>query len=75
MPAFREDFGLRTRVARYHNVYGTVMAASRSGREKAPQPCAAKSRGSLSGQHEIEIWGDGEQTRSFMYIDDCVEGT
>src|ERR1700747_363425 len=72
---FREDFGLTTRIARYHNVYGPHGAYD-GGREKAPagvwrQVIQAK----LSGKHEIEIWGDGHQTRSFMYIDDCLKGT
>mgnify|MGYP001321891102 CR=1 FL=1 len=72
---FREDFGLRTRVARYHNVYGPFGTYD-GGREKAPAAICRKVIGAkLSGRHEIEIWGDGEQTRSFMYIDDCVYGT
>jgi GDP-D-mannose 3',5'-epimerase len=72
---FREDFGLPTRVARYHNVYGPVGTFD-GGREKAPAAlCRKVVQAVLSGDHEIEIWGDGEQTRSFMFIDDCVEGT
>ena len=72
---FQEDFGLQTRVARYHNVYG-VEGTYDGGREKAPAAlCRKIARAVLSGRHEIEIWGDGEQTRSFMYVDDCVEGT
>jgi GDP-D-mannose 3',5'-epimerase len=72
---FREDFGLQTRVARYHNVYGPI-GSFEGGREKAPAAlCRKVAQAALSGRHEIEIWGDGEQTRSFMYIDDCVEGT
>jgi nucleoside-diphosphate-sugar epimerase len=72
---FLEDFGLRTRVARYHNVYGPI-GSFEGGREKAPAALSRKiAEAVLSGQHEIEIWGDGEQTRSFMYVDDCVEGT
>jgi GDP-D-mannose 3',5'-epimerase len=72
---FREDFGLETRIARYHNVYGTNGTFS-GGREKAPAAlCRKIAVAALSGNHEIEIWGDGEQTRSFMYADDCVEGT
>lgn len=71
---FREDFGLETRVARFHNVYGPLGTWT-GGREKAP---AAISRKVLeakhAGKHEIEIWGDGHQTRSFMYIDDCTRG-
>jgi GDP-D-mannose 3',5'-epimerase len=72
---FREDFGLETRVARYHNVYGTHGSYD-GGREKAPAAlCRKIAEAVLSGHHEIEIWGDGQQTRSFMYVDDCVEGT
>ena len=72
---FREDFGLYTRVARYHNVYGPHGTYD-GGREKAPAAiCRKIVEAKLSGKHEIEIWGDGEQTRSFMYIDDCVYGT
>lgn len=72
---FREDFGLQTRVARYHNVYG-IDGTYDGGREKAPAAlCRKIAQAALSGQHEIEVWGDGEQTRSFMYIDDCIEGT
>jgi nucleoside-diphosphate-sugar epimerase len=72
---FTEDFGLTTRVARYHNVYGPHGTWT-GGREKAPAAiCRKIAEAVVSGNHEIEIWGDGEQTRSFMYIDDCVEGT
>ena len=72
---FREDFGLETRVARYHNVYGPYGTYA-GGREKAPAAiCRKVIEAELSGRNEIEIWGDGEQTRSFMYIDDCLEGT
>ena len=72
---FLEDFGLQTRVARYHNVYGPI-GSFEGGREKAPAAlCRKIAQAALSGHHEIEIWGDGEQTRSFMYVDDCVEGT
>lgn len=72
---FHEDFGMETRVARYHNVYGPV-GTYEGGREKAPAALSRKiAQAVLSGHHEIEIWGDGEQTRSFMYIDDCLEGT
>ena len=72
---FREDFGLATRVARYHNVYGPHGTYD-GGREKAPAAiCRKVIAAKLSGKHEIEIWGDGEQTRSFMYIDDCMYGT
>jgi GDP-D-mannose 3',5'-epimerase len=72
---FREDYGIATRVARYHNVYGPNGTYD-GGREKAPAAiCRKVIAAKLSGEHEIEIWGDGEQTRSFMYIDDCTEGT
>jgi nucleoside-diphosphate-sugar epimerase len=72
---FREDYGLTTRVARFHNVYGP-QGTFDGGREKAPAAiCRKVIQAQLSGRHEIEIWGDGEQTRSFMFIDDCVEGT
>ena len=72
---FREDFGLATRVARYHNVYGP-LGTYEGGREKAPAAmCRKVIAAKLSGRHEIEIWGDGQQTRSFMYIDDCLKGT
>jgi len=72
---FREDFGLVTRVARYHNVYGP-HGTFEGGREKAPAAiCRKVAEAKLSGKHQIEIWGDGEQTRSFSYIDDCVHGT
>jgi GDP-D-mannose 3', 5'-epimerase len=72
---FREDFGLETRIARYHNVYGPYGTWD-GGREKAPAAVSRKvAMAVLSGNPEIEIWGDGLQTRSFMYIDDCVTGT
>jgi len=72
---FEEDFGLQTRVARYHNVYGP-FGTWNGGREKAPAAiCRKVIDAKASGKHEIEIWGDGTQTRSFMYVDDCVKGT
>ena len=72
---FHEDFGIGTRIARYHNVYGPNGTYD-GGREKAPAAiCRKVLAAKLSGNHEIEIWGDGEQTRSFMYIDDCIHGT
>src|ERR1035437_8171709 len=72
---FTEDFSLATRMVLYHNVYGPLGTWD-GGREKAPAAiCRKVAEAVLSGIHEIEIWGDGEQTRSFMYIDDCVEGT
>ena len=72
---FTEDFGLTTCVARYHNVYGPHGTYD-GGREKAPAAiCRKVIAAKLAGQDEIEIWGDGQQTRSFMYIDDCLKGT
>ena len=72
---FREDYGLQTRMARYHNVYGP-NGTWEGGREKAPAAiCRKVIHAKATGTHEIEIWGDGRQTRSFMYIDDCVRGT
>jgi GDP-D-mannose 3', 5'-epimerase len=71
---FREDFGLYTRVARFHNVYGPCGTWF-GGREKAPAAiCRKVIEAKLQGTHEIEIWGSGDQTRSFMYADDCVKG-
>ncbi len=71
---FREDFGMYTRVARFHNVYGPNGAFD-GGREKAPAAiCRKVSDAVINGTSDIEIWGDGEQTRSFMYIDDCTKG-
>ena len=72
---FREDYGVTTRVARYHNVYGPHGTWD-GGREKAPAAvCRKVIAAKMSGKHEIEIWGDGKQTRSFMYITDCLKGT
>src|SRR5205823_5804783 len=72
---FFEDFGVQTRVARYHNVYGPHGSWT-GGREKAPAAiCRKVAQAKISGHHEIEVWGDGNQTRSFTYIDDCIEGT
>jgi len=72
---FREDFGIETRMARFHNVYGP-NGTWVGGREKAPAAvCRKVIEAQLSGKHQIEIWGDGHQTRSFMYIDDCLKGT
>ncbi|MGA2221957.1 MAG: NAD-dependent epimerase/dehydratase family protein [Verrucomicrobiia bacterium] len=72
---FREDFGLQTRVVRYHNVYGPY-GTYEGGREKAPAAiCRKVIEAKLSGAHEIEIWGDGTRTRSFTWIGDCVQGT
>ena len=72
---FLDEFEVGTRVARYHNVYGP-HGTFEGGREKAPAAiCRKVAEAKLSGNHEIVIWGDGEQTRSFMFIDDCVHGT
>jgi len=71
---FREDYGLTARVARFHNVYGP-FGTWEGGREKAPAAvCRKVIQAKLSGSRAIEIWGDGQQTRSFMYIDDCTYG-
>ncbi len=71
---FREDFGLVTRVARFHNVYGPFGTYD-GGREKAPAAiCRKVIEGEMYDKKEIIIWGDGHQTRSFMYIDDCIKG-
>ncbi len=72
---FYEDYGLETRVARYHNVYGPKGTFD-GGREKAPAAiCRKVANAKINKLDNIDIWGDGEQTRSFLYIDDCVEGT
>ena len=72
---FREDYGIATRVARYHNVYGPHGSWT-GGREKAPAALCRKIAECVqTGRREIDVWGDGEQTRSFMFVDDCVEGT
>ena len=72
---FAEDYGLETRVARYHNVYGPD-GTWQGGREKAPAAiCRKVLQAKVEGTNEIEIWGDGSQTRSFMYVDDCTQGT
>jgi nucleoside-diphosphate-sugar epimerase len=71
---YRQDFGLETRIVRFHNIFGPFGTWD-GGREKAPAAMARKvAVAKLTGNHEIEIWGDGEQTRSFCYIDDCVQG-
>lgn len=71
---FREDFGLETRIARFHNVYGPE-GVFEGGREKAPAAiCRKVIMALLSGNHSIDIWGDGTQLRTFTYIDDCLKG-
>ena len=69
---FRRDYGMQTRVVRFHNVYGP-LGTYEGGKEKSPAALCRKVALAESGD-EVEIWGDGEQTRSYMYIDDCVEG-
>ena len=71
---YRDDHGLDMRIARFHNIFGP-LGTWNGGREKVPAAlCRKIATAKFSGEHEIEIWGDGEQTRSFCYIDDCVEG-
>lgn len=71
---YREEYGLETRIVRFHNIYGPE-GTWEGGREKAPAAlCRKIAVAKLTGNPEIEVWGDGEQTRSFCYIDDCVEG-
>ena len=72
---FNEDFNLETRIVRYHNVFGP-MGTFDGGREKAPAAiCRKIIQAKLNNEDTIEVWGDGEQTRSFLYIDDCIKGT
>jgi nucleoside-diphosphate-sugar epimerase len=72
---FTEDFKLETRIARYHNVYGPLGTFD-GGREKAPAAlCRKIIKAKLNSEKKIPVWGDGKQSRSFMYIDDCVSGT
>jgi len=71
---YMQDYGIETRTVRFHNIFGED-GTWEGGREKAPAALSRKiAVAKLTGDHEIEIWGDGEQTRSFCYIDDCVEG-
>jgi nucleoside-diphosphate-sugar epimerase len=71
---YREDYGLETRIVRFHNIFGPLGTWD-GGREKAPAAlCRKIAIAKLTGQSEIEIWGDGEQTRSFCYVDDCTDG-
>ena len=71
---YRQDFGIQTQVFRFHNVCGP-HGAWEGGREKAPAAiCRKIIEAKQSGKHEIDVWGDGNQTRSFMYIDDCITG-
>ncbi|MEW6406502.1 MAG: NAD-dependent epimerase/dehydratase family protein, partial [Chloroflexota bacterium] len=71
---YREDYGLETRIVRFHNIFGEEGTWD-GGREKAPAALSRKiAVAKLTGKHEIEMWGDGEQTRSFCHIQDCLEG-
>ena len=71
---YQEELGIETRIVRLHNIFGP-LGSWHGGREKAPAAlCRKVARAKLTGNPEVEIWGDGEQTRSFCYIDDCVEG-
>lgn len=71
---YREEYGLDTRIVRFHNIFGP-LGTWEGGREKAPAAlCRKIAMAKLSGHHEVEIWGDGKQTRSFCYVDDCVNG-
>ena len=71
---YRDDYGLETRIVRFHNIFGP-LGTWEGGREKAPAAmCRKVAVAKLGGDPRVEIWGDGEQTRSFCYIDDCVEG-
>ena len=72
---FMEDYGIEVRIARYHNIYGPYGTYD-GGREKAPAAlCRKVANAKKNNQNSIEVWGDGKQTRSFLYIDDCIEGT
>ena len=74
LPHYREDHGLETRIVRFHNIFG-ALGTWEGGREKAPAAmCRKVALAKHTGDPRIEIWGDGEQTRSFCYIDDCIEG-
>ena len=71
---YREDYGIETRIVRFHNIFG-AKGTWDGGREKSPAAmCRKIAEAKLTGRREIEIWGDGEQTRSFCYVDDCLEG-
>jgi GDP-D-mannose 3',5'-epimerase len=71
---YRDDFGMQTRIVRFHNIFGPLGSWD-GGREKAPAAiCRKVAMAKLTAEREVEIWGDGEQTRSFCYVDDCVEG-
>ena len=69
---YKKDYGFETRIVRFHNVYGPLGTYD-GGKEKAPAAVSRKVAMAKNGG-EIEVWGDGKQTRSFMHVDDCVEG-
>ena len=72
---FEEDFGINVRIARYHNIYGPLGTYD-GGREKAPAAlCRKIAFAKITNNYTIDVWGDGEQTRTFLFIDDCIEGT
>ena len=71
---FMEDYGIQVRIARYHNIYGPYGTYD-GGREKAPAALCRKVLNAKKNNNKIEVWGDGMQTRTFLYIDDCIEGT
>jgi len=71
--AYARNHGLEVRIARYHNIFG-VEGSWNNGKEKAPAALCRKVAGAQDGG-SIEIWGDGKQTRSFLYVDECIEGT
>ena len=72
--AYRRNYGMRTFIARYHNIFGP-QGTWTGGREKAPAAICRKVAVMAASGDEIEVWGDGEQTRSFLYIEECLEGT
>ena len=72
---FQEDYGIQVRIARYHNIYGPYGTYD-GGREKAPAAlCRKVINAKKNNERKIDVWGDGKQTRTFLYVDDCVEGT
>jgi len=72
--AFKRNYGIKVKVARFHNIFGPYGSWN-NGKEKAPAAiCRKVAEAKLMGKKEIEIWGDGKQTRSFLYIDECLEG-
>ena len=72
---FMEDYGIEVRIARYHNIYGPFGTYD-GGREKAPAAlCRKVFKAKQNNENKIEVWGDGKQTRTFLFIDDCIEGT